>query len=69
MRKHSVSIQGHRTSVSLEDIFWDGLKRAAQEEQKPLAQLIADIDTAKGSGLASALRVWLYQRALGNAHG
>jgi predicted DNA-binding ribbon-helix-helix protein len=51
MRKHSVSIQGHRTSVSLEDIFWDGLKRAAQEEQKPLAQLIADIDTAKGSGL------------------
>jgi predicted DNA-binding ribbon-helix-helix protein len=69
MRKHSVSIQGHRTSVSLEDIFWDGLKRAAQEEQKPLAQLIADIDTARGSGLASALRVWLYQRALGNSHG
>jgi predicted DNA-binding ribbon-helix-helix protein len=69
MRKHSVSIQGHRTSVSLEDVFWDGLKRAAQEEQKPLAQLIADIDTARGSGLASALRVWLYQRALEQTHG
>jgi predicted DNA-binding ribbon-helix-helix protein len=69
MRKHSVSIQGHRTSVSLEDVFWDGLKRAAQEEQKPLAQLIADIDTARGCGLASALRVWLYNRALEQTNG
>ncbi len=64
MRKHSVSIQGHRTSISLEDVFWAGLKRAAQEERKPLAALIADIDTARGTGLASALRVWLYERAL-----
>ncbi len=69
MRKHSVSIQGHRTSISLEDIFWDGLKRAAHEEQKPLAALIADIDTARGSGLASALRVWLYARALERTDG
>lgn len=69
MRKHSVSIQGHRTSISLEDVFWDGLKRAAQEEQKPLAALIADIDTARGSGLASALRVWLYKRALERTYG
>jgi predicted DNA-binding ribbon-helix-helix protein len=69
MRKHSVSIQGHRTSISLEDIFWDALKRAAHEEQKPLAALIADVDTARGSGLASALRVWLYTRALERTHG
>jgi predicted DNA-binding ribbon-helix-helix protein len=69
MRKHSVSIQGHRTSISLEDIFWDGLRRAAQEEQKPMAQLIADIDIARGSGLASAVRVWLYKRAQEQAHG
>jgi predicted DNA-binding ribbon-helix-helix protein len=68
MRKHSVSIQGHRTSISLEDIFWDGLKRAAHEEQKPLAALIAEIDTARGEGLASALRVWLYKRALEPTH-
>jgi predicted DNA-binding ribbon-helix-helix protein len=69
MKKHSVTIQGHRTSIALEDVFWDGLKRAAQEERKPLAQLIADIDVARGCGLGSALRVWLYERALEHKHG
>jgi predicted DNA-binding ribbon-helix-helix protein len=69
MKKHSVTIQGHRTSISLEDIFWEDLKTAAQDEKKSLAQLIADIDTARGSGLASALRVWLYNKAKQANHG
>ena len=64
MRKRSLTIRGHRTSVSLEDIFWDGLKRAAREEAVSPAELVARIDADRKTGLASALRVWLYQRAL-----
>ena len=42
--KHSVTIAGHQTSISLEPIFWDALRRAAQQEDMPLNALIARID-------------------------
>jgi predicted DNA-binding ribbon-helix-helix protein len=63
LRKRSVSIQGHRTSIALENIFWTALEQHAAAENKPLAQLIAEIDEARGTGLASAIRVWLFQKA------
>lgn len=65
LRKHSLTIQGHRTSISLEPLFWDGLRAAARAEGKSLAQLVAEIDEARTTALSSAIRVWLYRRAIG----
>lgn len=61
--KRSFSIDGHRTSISLEAAFWSALKDAAAEDRIPLAALIASIDKNRGgAGLSSAVRVWLLQR-------
>ena len=62
--KRSVEIAGHKTSISLEPVFWDMLKDAAQEQALSVNALVARIDAERiGSdtppGLASAIRVWL----------
>ena len=69
--KRSVTIAGHETSVSLEPVFWEALKAAADEQQLPISALIARIDadriqTRQPANLASAIRVWLFERASGN---
>ena len=66
--KRSVMIAGHATSISLEPIFWDALREAAAAEGLPLNALIARIDadrirSANPPNLASAIRVWLFERA------
>lgn len=68
--KRSVTIAGHQTSVSLEPVFWDALAAAAAAEGVPVGALVARIDAARvgaadPSNLASALRVWLFERARG----
>ena len=65
--KRSLSISGHRTSLALEAEFWSALIHAATEEEKSLAALVAEIDKTRESrreksGLASAIRVWLFHR-------
>lgn len=62
--KRSFSIRGHKTSISLEDAFWDALKDAAAEDKVTVAELVAAIDHARegDSGLSGAIRVWLLQR-------
>jgi len=67
--KRSVQIAGHSTSISLEPVFWDALVAAAAAETLPLSALVARIDAARVEGeapanLASAIRVWLFERAL-----
>jgi predicted DNA-binding ribbon-helix-helix protein len=61
--KRSVSIRGHRTSLSLEPPFWDELKRIAEANGVSLAELIARVDAERGpnpeSNLSSALRVYV----------
>ncbi len=58
--KRSFSIRGHRTSISLEQPFWEALKEAAARERISLAALIARIDERRGeAGLSSAVRVWI----------
>jgi predicted DNA-binding ribbon-helix-helix protein len=58
MKKRSVTLAGHPTSVSLEDEFWVELKRIAAEAGLPLAALVARIDSSRGSAnLSSALRL------------
>ena len=66
--KRSVTIAGHETSVSLEPVFWEALKRAAEAERLPINALIAQIDAERigadpAPGLASAVRLWLAARA------
>ena len=56
--KRSVAIAGHRTSVSLEEPFWDELKRLATERGMSLNGLIADIDARRArTNLSSAIRL------------
>ena len=64
--KHSLVIAGHRTSISLEDAFWKGLKAIAATEQRPLANLVAKIDAGRGdANLSSAIRVFVLERLSG----
>jgi len=57
--KHSLTLRGHRTSVSLEEEFWRAFREIAAEEGIALNALAARIDAERGieSGLASAIRV------------
>jgi predicted DNA-binding ribbon-helix-helix protein len=58
MKKRSVRIRGHATSVSLEEPFWAELKRMAAEAEMPLAALIEAIDERRRTAnLSSALRL------------
>lgn len=67
LRKHSLTIAGHQTSLSLELEFWEALRAAAAAEGKAVAQLVGEIDRARGArNLSSAVRVWLFQRAAGS---
>ena len=65
--KRSVQIAGHKTSISLEPVFWDMLVKAAQAEAMPINALVARIDEQRikadtPPGLASAIRVWLVSK-------
>jgi predicted DNA-binding ribbon-helix-helix protein len=67
--KRSVEIAGHKTSISLEPVFWDLLKEVAVREKVPINALVARIDAERldaetPPGLASAIRVWLATSAL-----
>lgn len=59
--KHSVTLKGHRTSISLESAFWDGFCDIARARGQTLNALAAEIDAARGDdiGLASAIRVFV----------
>ena len=61
--KRSLSIAGHRTSLSLEPEFWQALLAAAAARKKPVAALVAEIDQTRGArNLSSAVRVWLFNQ-------
>ena len=65
--KRSVEIAGHKTSISLEPLFWAMLRQAAEAEGVPLNALVARIDAERIAsptppGLGGAIRVWLVER-------
>ncbi len=67
MEKHSVSIAGHRTSISLEQPFWDELSQFAKADGRSIASLIAIIDKDRFNhsaprNLSSALRLYVLER-------
>ena len=62
MKKHTLTIRGHATSISLEDIFWQALKEEAASQNLSIAALVARIDETRKTGLSSAIRVYLFKR-------
>lgn len=71
VRKHSVTIRGHRTSYSLEKPFFDNLTAIAAKRNLSLAGLIAEIDAARPreTNLSSALRLFVLEEAKRSAVG
>jgi predicted DNA-binding ribbon-helix-helix protein len=71
--KRSIVIAGHKTSVSLEDAFWKGLKEIASERDVTLSEMVAAIDSGRPVGnLSSAIRLFVldhYRTLIGAAAG
>ena len=69
--KRSIVIAGHKTSVSLEDAFWSGLKQIASGCDRTLSEMVATIDSERAHGnLSSAIRLFVldhYRNAIGAA--
>lgn len=63
LRKRSVLVAGHATSVSLEDAFWDALAAIARERGLSVNQLVTDIDRRREGNLSSAIRVFVLEAA------
>ncbi|WP_420567770.1 ribbon-helix-helix domain-containing protein [Thalassovita sp.] len=59
--KRSLTLRGHRTSVSLEDDFWQGFRDIAEEQGKPINVLAAELDAERDleTGLATAIRLFV----------
>lgn len=61
LRKHSVLLSGHRTSVSVEDAFWEELKAVALRRGISLNDLIAEVDAGRSGNLSGAIRVFVLE--------
>jgi len=58
--KRSIVIAGHKTSVSLEDEFWNGLKEIARDQRATLSNLVGEVDTRRSHGnLSSTIRLFV----------
>jgi predicted DNA-binding ribbon-helix-helix protein len=64
IRKRSVSLSGHRTSLSLEDPFWTELQAIAGQDDRSVASLLAEIDSARApdTNLSSAIRIYVLEQ-------
>jgi predicted DNA-binding ribbon-helix-helix protein len=64
MRKRSITIHGHQTSISLEDEFWQELAAIARARKLSLNALVTEVDKARGgTNLSSTLRVYVLNQA------
>ena len=59
MKKRSLQIMGHSTSISMEDEFWAVLKEIAESQQTTIQELITQIDLHRAGNLSSAVRVFI----------
>ena len=68
MKKHSVTLRGHNTSITLEDEFWHILKKIARDKGQSVASLIDEIDEKRlkvsAGGLSSAIRIYILNWAI-----
>ncbi len=60
-KKRSVVVSGHRTSVSLEPVFWDQLRALAAQRRISVNELVTEIDQQRAGSLSSAIRVFVLQ--------
>ena len=67
IKKRSVDIAGHRTSVSIEAPFWDALREIAARRQSSVNDLIAEIDSVREGNLSSAIRVFVLRELQKNS--
>ena len=61
LKKHSVTIAGHRTSISLEACFWRHLRIIADESGISVNELVRQLDEARSGSLSGAIRVFILQ--------
>jgi len=67
--KRSLTLRGHRTSVSLEDAFWDAFRKIASRDGRTINGLAAEIDAGRGDiGLASAIRLFVLKDLQSQIH-
>lgn len=64
LKKHSLTLRGHRTSISLEDIFWQQLHAIAKKHNQSVQELIEAIDKTRRGNLSSAIRVFVVETLL-----
>jgi predicted DNA-binding ribbon-helix-helix protein len=68
--KRSIIIDGHKTSVSLEDAFWSGLKEIAQAQGATVSQTVTEIDKMRqGANLSSAIRLSVLDQVRNGTNG
>ena len=61
-KKRSLTLKGHRTSISLEDAFWSALNDIANKQTKSISELVEAIDENRGeAGLSSTIRIYILQ--------
>ncbi len=65
--KRSVVIAGRKTSISLEDEFWNGLKAIAHRHHRTLSAVVGEIDQKRRGNLSSAIRVFVFGHLCGQA--
>ena len=67
IRKRSVLVAGHHTSVSLESAFWSALKDIARASDTSINALVTEVDNTRAGNLSSALRVFVLDHFRGRA--
>ncbi len=64
-KKRSVVVAGHRTSISLETVFWDRLRDIASDRALSVNELVTDINSRRPGSLSSAIRVFVLRELRG----
>ena len=64
LRKRSILVAGHASSVSLEDAFWQELTKIAKRQKSSLNQLVTEIDRTRTGNLSSAIRVFVLKNKI-----
>lgn len=64
IRKHSVRLAGHQTSVSIENAFWDQLVRIAKKQDQSMNSLITQLDADRSGNLSSAIRIYVLNKLI-----
>ena len=67
LRKRSVVVAGHATSITLEDLFWELLKRQAGQRGLSVNDLVTEIDANRDGNLSSAIRIFVTEKLIGRA--